>query len=401
MAVPRFRAVATPSGPAPGSDAVVLGVRSGGRLSPVARRVLGPDARHCQAVLDQVAATGQPGELNVVALPGAAAETVLLVGVGASRQQDLAKAGANAARRSGKAEDVLLAVEASSPERLRALIEGYALAAYSPARRGTASAPRTPQRVAVASDLPGAAGALRAATATATAVHLARDLANTPANEKSPAWLAAQAVRVAEREKLSVRVRDEHELLREGFGGLIGVGRGSARPPRLVELGYVPSGADGGEPHVVLVGKGIVFDSGGISIKPAAGMESMKTDMAGAAAVLGVMSALRQLDVPVRVTGLLAVAENLPGADAQRPSDVISPYGGLRTVEVINTDAEGRLVLADALAYADLELDPDIMVDIATLTGAISLALGRRDAGLFASDDGLAATLERGRRSRP
>jgi leucyl aminopeptidase len=190
-------------------------------------------------------------------------------------------------------------------------------------------------------------------------------------------------------------VRDEQELRVEGFGGLVGVGRGSSRPPRFVELGYVPQGSDGHEPHAVLVGKGIVFDSGGISIKPAAGMETMKTDMAGAAAVIAVLGALRDLDARVRVTGLLAIAENLPGADAQRPSDVITPYGATRTVEVINTDAEGRLVLADGLAYADAVLEPDVVVDIATLTGAVSLALGRRDAGLFASDEGLAAAIER------
>ena len=177
----------------------------------------------------------------------------------------------------------------------------------------------------------------------------------------------------------------------EGFGGLIGVGIGSPRPPRLIELSYRPAGA---RRHVVLVGKGITFDTGGLSIKPNDGMLAMKTDMSGGATVIGVLLAAAELGLPVNVTGLVAAAENMPSGSAQRPGDVLTQYGG-RTVEVLNTDAEGRLVLADALAYADAELEPDVIVDIATLTGAASLGLGKRHGALFTNRDGLASALVR------
>src|SRR5205814_1119035 len=163
-------------------------------------------------------------------------------------------------------------------------------------------------------------------------------------------------------------------------------GSGSAQPPCLIELGYHPPGA---RTHVVLVGKGITFDSGGLSLKPNEGMKAMKTDMAGGAAVIAAMSALAGLGAAVRVTGLVATAENMPSGSAMRPGDVITHFGG-RTTEVLNTDAEGRLVLADALAYADATLKPDAMVDVATLTGAARVALGTTIGALYASDDGLA-----------
>jgi len=221
---------------------------------------------------------------------------------------------------------------------------------------------------------------------------LARDLANTPSSTKTPAWLGKQASGLARRSGIEVRVRDEKELRAGGFGGIVAVGMGSANPPRLIELSYTPDAATAVAGHVVLIGKGITFDSGGLSLKPNAGMIAMKTDMAAGGAVIAAMSALRDLGVRVRVTGLVPAAENMPSGSAQRPSDVITQYGGT-TVEVLNTDAEGRLVLADALAYADAKLDPDVIVDLATLTGAISAGLGKRHAGLFANNDRLAATL--------
>jgi leucyl aminopeptidase len=190
-------------------------------------------------------------------------------------------------------------------------------------------------------------------------------------------------------------VRDEKALAAEDFGGLLGVGGGSSRPPRLVEMSYRPGRLrrpSRREPHVVLVGKGITFDSGGLSLKPREAMVPMKTDMSGGGAVIAVLAALRDAGARVRVTGLVAAAENMPGASALRPQDVITHYGG-RTVEVLNTDAEGRLVLADALAYADARLDPDIVVDVATLTGAASRGLGRRHAALYSTDEPLAEGL--------
>jgi leucyl aminopeptidase len=231
--------------------------------------------------------------------------------------------------------------------------------------------------------------AVRRGETLARATVLARDLANTPSAEKSPAWLADRAKEIAGETGLSLRVRTEEELRAGGFGGLLAVGSGSVRPPCLIELSYHPEGAIG---HVVLVGKGITFDSGGLSLKPNDGMKLMKTDMAGGAVVIAVLSALASLGVTTRVTGLIAAAENMPSGSAMRPGDIIRHFGG-KTSEVLNTDAEGRLVLADALAYADAELDPDVMVDVATLTGAARVALGTRTAALYATDDALAQAL--------
>jgi len=234
-----------------------------------------------------------------------------------------------------------------------------------------------------------AVAAVSAACAVADAVGLARDLANMPSDRKTPAWLAGEAARAAAGRGLTVRVREPGELAAEGFGGILAVGAGSAQPPCLIELGYHPPGA---RTHAVLAGKGITFDSGGLSLKPNEGMKLMKTDMAGGAAVIAAMSALAELGTTARVTGLIAAAENMPSGSAMRPGDVITHFGG-RTTEVLNTDAEGRLVLADALAYADTVLDPDVVVDIATLTGAARVALGGVLGALYASDDALARAL--------
>ena len=216
-------------------------------------------------------------------------------------------------------------------------------------------------------------------------------LATVPSNFKNPPWLAEQAEEVAAESGLKVTVWDEKRLAKEGFGGILGVGQASATPPRLIRLDYVPRGGRKA-PLVVLVGKGITFDTGGLSIKSAQGMVNMKRDMTGGAVVMSVLAALRGLGCPLRVTGLVAAAENAVGGNALRPGDVLRHYGG-RTSEVTNTDAEGRLVLADGLAYAVAELDPDVVVDVATLTGTIRVALGERLGGLFATDDALAAAL--------
>ena len=384
---------------------VAVGLGSGGTAAAQpARGVLGalPPGVDLLERVTVEQATGRSGEITTLRLGGPAESAVLALGLGAGSPGDVRRAGAALARRlAGKRRQVQVLLGSSPADGLlAAFVDGYALAAYVPPRSGTRQ-PDTaaPDLTLVVRDPDRVSTAVARAVTTAGAVYLARDLTQAPANLKSPQWLADRAVSVAAATGLTARVRDEVELRAEGFGGLIGVGQASQRPPRFVELGYVPAGTskrDAGQlDHVVLVGKGITFDSGGISIKPAAGMDLMKTDMGGAAAVLGTMSALAALAIPVRVTGLLAIAENLPGADGLRPGDVITPYGGARTVEVLNTDAEGRLVLADALAYADRVLDPDVVVDLATLTGAATLALGRRDAPLFASDDRLAAGLER------
>ncbi len=220
----------------------------------------------------------------------------------------------------------------------------------------------------------------------AEAVNLSRDLINTAPLDLPPAALAADAEQVAAASGISVEVLDEAALAAGGFGGILAVGQGSSRPPRLVRLSYSHPEAT---KTVVFVGKGITFDSGGLSLKPPKSMETMKCDMSGAAAVLAATSAIARLTVPVNVIGYLSLAENMPGGNAQRPSDVITIYGG-KTVEVLNTDAEGRLVLADGIARSGAD-NPDLIVDIATLTGAATVALGRRTAGVMGSSESVAA----------
>ncbi len=343
-------------------------------------------------------AKGDAAEILAIPLIDAgSAEQILLVGTGDGSPTALRRAGAALARRVRTRALLATTVAAKSgPDGVRAFTEGLLLGSYS---FGIRSGEPKQEHVS-AIDLHVDAGrraesagpaSVRGAV-TADAVCLARDLANTPSAEKTPAWLAAQARKLAGRAGLEVEIWEPADLRAGGFGGILAVGQGSAREPRLIRLGYTPDGATGSEPHVVLVGKGITFDSGGLSLKPTEGMVAMKADMAGGAAVIGAMSALKALGVPVRVTGLVAAAENLPSGSAFRPGDVITHYGGT-TVEVLNTDAEGRLVLADALAYADANLDPDVIVDLATLTGAATLALSRRMAALFSPDDRLAQAL--------
>jgi leucyl aminopeptidase len=230
---------------------------------------------------------------------------------------------------------------------------------------------------------------LEAARVVSEATALARDWVNTPAGDLTPEAFADAVV--AERKtrkpaKVKVSVLDDAELREQGFGGIIGVGRASANPPRLVRLTYTPRGA---RTHLALVGKGITFDSGGLSIKPAKSMTTMKCDMAGAAAVVAATFAIAELGLPVQVTTFAPLAENMVSGDATRPGDVLTMYGGA-TVEVLNTDAEGRLVLADALVLAR-EAKPDLILDVATLTGACETALGDRVAGILGNDEDLVA----------
>ena len=235
------------------------------------------------------------------------------------------------------------------------------------------------------------------AAAIAQAMCRARDLVHTPANIKTPAWMGKQAELFAKGTGLKVKILAGVEL--KEFGGLRAVGGSSPKPgPRMIQVSYEPQSKKksiNALPHIVLVGKGITFDTGGISLKrPYDTMMAMKSDMAGSAAILATLTALEQLQPNVRVTALMMMAENAISGTAQRPSDVIKHYGGT-TVEVINTDAEGRLVLADGLAFADLNLDPDYLVDIATLTGAATLGLGRQYAAMYTRDNALAAQLSK------
>jgi leucyl aminopeptidase len=382
-----------------GSTCVVVGMRparSGGgvRTSSGDRALAAGFGVDLDRRLTRAKATGKAGELVVIDLDGddGTLEQLVAVGLGAGSTDDVRRAGAAAARRSAAHSSVVVAVARDlDAQRLRALTEGWLLASYRFSRRSTPREPTTTSLVICHASTSARQTEHRDVTrgvVTARAVHRARDLANTPSNEKSPADLVAAAQSVAEEHGLQMRVWDRSALQDEGFGGLLAVGAGSAVPPALVQLSYEPKRRTKSTPHIVLVGKGITFDSGGLSLKPADFMTTMKTDMSGSAAVLATMGALADLGVAVRVTALLAIAENMPGAASFRPGDVITHYGG-RTSEVFNTDAEGRLVLADALAYADAELAPDVLVDIATLTGAASVGLGRHHGALYATDAAL------------
>lgn len=339
------------------------------------------------AALDRESKTGKAGE--VVSVPGRGdVARVLLVGMGDGSPGAFRKAGAAMARAArGVSRLATSAVAGSGDAEMRAFVEGALLAAYAWRTRGQAKAPL--KTLVLTGTEPSAA--LDRGVAVGRATWLARDLVHTPSNIKDPVWLADQARSVARESGLDVRVRDERQLAADGFGGIVAVGMGSARPPRLIELRYTPPGDAARTPHVVLVGKGITYDTGGLSLKRR-GMAAMKTDMSGGAVVIGVLSALAAVGCPVRVTGLVPAAENMPSGTAQRPGDVIRQYDGT-TVEVRNTDAEGRLVLADAIAYAVAALSPTVLVDVATLTGAATTALGRRHAPLYATSDGLASAL--------
>ena len=334
-------------------------------------------------LLSREKAKGEPGEL--VTAPTTVDPRVLLVGTGDGSAIALRKAGAALARRSKGSASLAVDLRGLevTPESLRGLVEGVLLGSY---RFTHKEPPGLTAVTVVVSNARALQPAFDVALTIASASAVARDLVNTPSLEKTPAWLATQAKALLK--GLTFRIRDDKELRAEGWGGVIAVGMGSARPPRVIEASY----DGGGTKHVVLVGKGITFDTGGISIKTNDGMLTMKMDMGGAAAVLATLRAVADLKLPLKVTVLACAAENMPSGEAQRPSDVITQYGGT-TVEVLNTDAEGRLVLADGIAYADKVLKADVIVDIATLTGGLPVALGKKIAGLFANDDALAGEL--------
>ncbi|MCA1711314.1 MAG: leucyl aminopeptidase [Actinobacteria bacterium] len=350
--------------------------------------VLGEPPVELTGLLARESAKGEAGEIVSAPQPEGDLERVLAVGVGDGTPASLRKAGAAAARKAKGAATLAIDLRGAAldGEGVRALLEGALLASYGFTRKKE-SEPRTLHTVTlVVPDAQQVQPYVDRAIAVTRATAAARDLVNTPSLDKTPQWLADAARGLLK--GLTVRVRDEKELAKQGFGGIIGVGQGSTRPPRLIEVTY----DGGGSRHVVLIGKGITFDTGGLSLKPNDGMLAMKSDMGGGAAVLGTLRAIADLGLRIKVTGLVAAAENMPSGTAQRPGDVLRQYGGT-TVEVLNTDAEGRLVLADAIAYADRDLKADVIVDVATLTGAMPVALGKKHAGVFASDEALAAQL--------
>jgi leucyl aminopeptidase len=341
-------------------------------------------------VLSTLGASGKAEEIvKVPTLGKLAAGVVLAVGLGkpdanggVSAEQVRRASGAAARASSGtdRAFSTLSTID------LQAAVEGTALGAYvfTEYRSQPGDAPLS--KVDFASPEEGAAkdhrATLKAATAIAESVIIARDLINTPPNDLYPASFAERAQKLAEANGLEFEVLDEKALKRKGFGGILGVGSGSSRQPRLLRVAYA-----GARPvkKVALVGKGITFDSGGISIKPAANMDQMTSDMSGAAGVLASVVLAAKLKYPLEVVAHIPLAENLPSGTSYRPGDVLSMYGG-KTVEVLNTDAEGRLVLADAMVRA-AEESPDYLIETSTLTGAQVVALGNRTAGIMGSDE--------------
>ena len=359
-------------------------------LAPASEEVPEALATVAGTYLTDVKHTGKAGEVRTLPRPGERPATVHLVGIGDGDAAALRKVGAAVVRAASDVAAVRVAAPTGAdPDAIGGLIEGALLAAYRFTLASKAEPPAL-RRVTVVVDDPDRYAAVRArAIAVATATHLARDLTNTPSVQKTPAWFAAQAVKATGKHGVTAVVREPDRLAEEGWGGILAVGGGSTRGPRLVELTWAPKGA---KKHVVLVGKGITFDTGGISIKPMQGMQLMKKDMGGGAAVIGAVLAAALLELPVKITVLVPMAENMPSGTSYRPGDVVRHYGG-RTSEILNTDAEGRVVLADALAYADKKFAPDVLIDLATLTGAQSVALGKRTAALYADDDVLATAL--------
>jgi leucyl aminopeptidase len=395
MTVTLLTSQSTPT--ATDADALVIGVFQGPD-GPVPASDL--DDIDLVAALTALGATGKPEEITkLLADSRSAASVIVAVGLGpgpgtsgepgsSERQaylERLRRAAGAASRElaSVRAARAAIALPAGEPDEAEAVALGALLGGYSFRRyRTTGTAPADTEQIM---HTPHVAATDRAKIF-AEAMTLVRDLVNTAPGDLAPADLAAVAEQTASASGLSVQVLDENELAKDGYGGILAVGMGSARPPRLVRLEYThPDAAR----TVVFAGKGITFDSGGLSLKPSKAMETMKADMSGAAAVLGALQAIAALGPAVNVVGYMPLAENMPGGGAQRPSDVISIYGG-KTVEVLNTDAEGRLVLADALARSGADA-PSLLIDVATLTGAQTVALGNRTAGVMASDDALAA----------
>jgi len=384
------------SGNVPGDiDALVVGVHSGsdGPLpAPGAESADQALGGRLAATLTALGVTGKAGEIAKIPTLGAlSAPLIAAVGLGDAPEdgsydlETLRRAAGTAARALAGSNRVALALPAATAEQAEAVALGGLLGAYSFTKYRTRGEDKAPVgELTVLSTAPGAEEATRRATTIAESVTLVRDLVNTPPSDLWPERFAEIAVERGSAAGLSVEVLDETELKEGGYGGLIAVGQGSARPPRLVRIAYRHPEAG---TTLAYVGKGITFDSGGLSLKPTTAMDWMKSDMGGAGAVLGSLIAIARLGLKVNVIGYLCLAENMPSGTAQRPSDVITTFGG-KTVEVLNTDAEGRLVLADGLGRAAQD-SPDVLVDVATLTGAQIVALGNRTSGVMANDDRL------------
>jgi leucyl aminopeptidase len=375
-------------------DLLVLPVFKGGALGAGGAEVERAIGAKFKPLLEQNRIKGNLGDtLTVPTFGKIGASQVMLVGLGEKGKVSadaMRKAGGNVARRTQNAKRVVTSVPQSARDGAAAsgaFVEGFLLGEYRFDRYKAPPDGEQPPRVERLTVLSGqgwdarkAQRSIERARVIAEATNLARDLTNIPAGDKSPQSLAEEARTLARGNSIKVQILTEKELQAQGFGGILGVGRGSEKPPRFIVMRYEPAGA---KRTIALVGKGITFDSGGINLKTSS-LDWMKMDMAGAAAVLGTMSAIGKLKPKVAVWGLVCSAENMPSGSALHPGDILRIYGG-KTVEVGDTDAEGRLVMADGIAWAAKQ-GAKVIVDIATLTGAIVVALGNKSMGVLGSD---------------
>lgn len=349
---------------------------------------------NANAILKLVESLGGKDEISsTVIIPNTVGKHYLVVGLGKGSltPEEIRKALGNALRKAATIPSknglkVAINLELEEANSVKAIVEGAMLGAYEYQKLGQADTPKIKEIVIVSSSAQ--QQSVETAVTIATSVCQARDWVNMPPNLLYPQSFAVSAQEFLANSPVTVEVLDEKSLLENGYGGILAVGGGSSRKPRLFRMSYRPENA---KAHLALVGKGITFDSGGLDLKPATGMYTMKCDMGGGAAVIAAVKAIADLGLKLEVTGYVSMAENMPSGEAYRPSDVLTMYGG-KTVENANTDAEGRLVMADALARAG-EDNPDLVVDIATLTGACMVALGSHTAGLMASDDETAELL--------
>jgi leucyl aminopeptidase len=363
-------------------DALVVGVTKGNKLTKQGAQVDKALGGGLASHLERIRFKGKVGESAIVPTFGKTnAGVILAVGLGESRvtPNEVRRAAGAAARQTSSFETIGFDLPDGSGAR-QAAVEGFLLGAYSFNRYKSEGHKRPDQTIFLAS--PGKKSQEEErGRAVADSVTWARDLVNEPAGVRGPAGFAEMAVKRAENAGLKTELLDVKELRKRGMNGILSVGQGSTSPPRFLTLTYAPRGAKG---FVGVIGKGITFDSGGLSLKTAEGMETMKTDCSGAAAAIAAITALPELKPKIKVVAAIPLAENMPSGNAIKPGDIIRHYGG-RTSEVLNTDAEGRLVLADALAWM-AEQKPDAMIDLATLTGGIVVALGKKTTGFFSNN---------------
>ena len=385
------------------AEAVVVGLLQGDKapsIAPGGEDVAAAYGRKLRGLLATLGASGKAGEvLRVPVSDEVAASLIVFVGLGPSVTPDAVRAAAGvAARAIPNATSVALALPADTPSLISAIVEGHILGGYTYASYKSTPPPEKPGQISLLTPSPkeeANQSALAWGETVAAAVGATRDWVNQPPNDLTPpAFADAIVAAVTAVPSVTAHVYAEQALEKIGAGGILGVGLSSPAGPRLVELRYAP---DGATTHLALVGKGITFDSGGLNLKPGNSMKMMKSDMAGAAAVVQATVAIAAQGLPIAISTFVPIAENAISATGMRPGDVVTQYGGT-TVEIADTDAEGRLLLADALGRA-VEAEPDMIIDVATLTGAMVIALGDRITGVMGTPDLVDALVEVGARA--